>query len=232
MGLFNLVHDGFEPFFELAPEFGAGDQSAHVQSQHAAALEGVGYVSSHDTGGQALDDGSLAHAGLADDHGVILLPPGQRLHNLANLFASAHNRVQFTLTGQLGQVDAVFVQGTVAALGPWVVHAVAAPDIDQRLINLFLVDAVFFQYLGRISLGLHDGGDEQVLGADVVILQPVRFILGVFQEPGGSRSWIDLGGVVSHFGSGLQCAVQLGGDSVYRHPDLDHDLSGCAVLQL
>ena len=81
----------------------------------------------------------------------------------------------------MGQVDAVFVQRAVVALGPRVVHPVAAPDLDQRLINLLLVDAVFFQNLGRVALGLHDGGDEQVLGADEVVFEPVCFILGVFQ---------------------------------------------------
>ena len=38
VGLLDLVDHGFEAFFELASEFGPGDQCAHIQSQHPAAL--------------------------------------------------------------------------------------------------------------------------------------------------------------------------------------------------
>ena len=108
----------------------------------------------------------------------------------------------------------------------------AAPDLRQRLIDLFLVDAVFLQHLGRVPLGLHDGGDEQVLGADEVVLKPVCFILGVLQQPGGPGRGVDLGRVAGHLGSGLQRLVQLGRHGVYRSADLGKDLSGNPVLQL
>ena len=181
MGLLYFVHDCLEPFLELAAELGAGDQGAHVQSQDAAALQGIGHVVAGDPGCQALGDGGFAHAGLADDNRVVLLAAGQGLGYPADFGVPADDRVQLAIGGQLGQVDAVAFQGPVAALGAAVVHPVGAADGGQGLVNLFLVDAKFLNHPGRIALRFADGGDEEVLHADEVVFEPPGLFLGGIQ---------------------------------------------------
>ncbi len=185
-GRLHLVHHRLEPLFELTPKLGAGDQGAHVQGQDPAVLQRSGHVARDDSGGQALDDGGLAHASLTDDHGVVLLPAGQGLHHLPDFGVPSHHRVQLALPGQPGEVDAVAFKGAVAALGPRVVHSVAAPDLHQRLVHLFPVDPELLEHPERLPLGLHGGRDEEVFNGDQFVLHAVGFELGLVQQPQGA----------------------------------------------
>ncbi len=45
---------------------------AEVERDQAPVAQALGHVALDDALGQALDDGGLAHAGLADEHGVVL----------------------------------------------------------------------------------------------------------------------------------------------------------------
>ncbi|MBA7695743.1 hypothetical protein ES703_104378 [subsurface metagenome] len=65
-GVIELIHQGFKPFFKLSPIFCAGHQAAQVQGQHALAVQYPGYLASHDSGSQPLDNSRLPHAGLAN----------------------------------------------------------------------------------------------------------------------------------------------------------------------
>ena len=66
-GLLDLFHDGLEALFEFAAELGPGDERAQVEREQALVLEVLGHVAAGDALGEALDDGGLADAGLADD---------------------------------------------------------------------------------------------------------------------------------------------------------------------
>ena len=72
LGLLHLLEHGLEALLELAAVLGAGDQRAHVERDDALVLQALGHVAAHDALRQAFDDGGLAHAGLADQHGVVL----------------------------------------------------------------------------------------------------------------------------------------------------------------
>ncbi len=72
-GLDHLIDQGLEALLELAPIFGPGDHGGHVQLDDLLPQEGGGHVPGGDPLGQALDDRRLAHAGLPDDRGVVLL---------------------------------------------------------------------------------------------------------------------------------------------------------------
>ena len=85
----------------------------------------------HDALGQALDDGRLAHAGLADEDRVVLRPTGQHLDDPADLLVPADDRVHLPLTGQLGEVAAVLLEGLEGVLGVLGGDPVAAADVPQ-----------------------------------------------------------------------------------------------------
>ncbi len=72
LGPAHLVHDGLDAFLELAAILGAGDHHGQVEDDDAAIAQQLGDVAVDDELGQALDDGGLADAGLAEQHRVVL----------------------------------------------------------------------------------------------------------------------------------------------------------------
>ena len=70
----DLLDDLLEALLELAAVLGAGDQRADVERHEALVEQGLRHVAGDDALGQALDDGRLADAGLADQHRVVLGP--------------------------------------------------------------------------------------------------------------------------------------------------------------
>ncbi len=128
----DLLQHGLEPLLELAAVLGAGDHRRQVQGDQALALEGLGHVAGDDPLGEALDDGRLADARLADQHRVVLGAPRQHLHDAADLGVPADDRVDPALAGPGGQVDAVLLQRLEAALGIGGVDPAPGPGGVQR----------------------------------------------------------------------------------------------------
>ena len=77
LGPAHLVHDRLDAFLELAAILGAGDHHGQVEHDDAAVAQQFGDVAVDDQLGQALDDGRLADAGLAQQHGVVLRAGGR-----------------------------------------------------------------------------------------------------------------------------------------------------------
>ena len=71
IGLFHLIEHSLEAFFEFAAVFRAGDERTHVQREDRLVLQALGHVAAEDALREALDDGGLAHAGLADQDGIV-----------------------------------------------------------------------------------------------------------------------------------------------------------------
>ena len=68
----DLLEHLLEALLEVAAVAGAGDEGAEVERVELLARERLGDVVGGDRLGQALDDGGLADAGLADEHRVVL----------------------------------------------------------------------------------------------------------------------------------------------------------------
>ena len=163
-----LIEHGFQAFLELATELGARQQRCHVERQHALALERFGHLAGHDALGQALDDGRLAHAGLADEHGVVLGAPLQHLDGAADLVVPADHGVELADAGALGQVDAVFLQRLALALGLGVVHLLAAAHGVDSGLEALAREAVFLGDARSLALAVDHGQQEQFAGDELV----------------------------------------------------------------
>ena len=94
-----------------------------------------------DADGQALDDGRLADARLADQHGVVLRAPAEHLHRPADLLVAADDRVELALPRQLDEVAAVALQRLVLLFGVLVGDALPAADVLQRAEDRVVVHA-------------------------------------------------------------------------------------------
>ena len=90
---------------------------------NALVLEAFGHVGLDDPQGQPFGDGRLAHARLADQHGVVLRPPGKDLHHAADFLVAADHRIELALPGPLDQIDAVTLQGLELVFRRLVGHA-------------------------------------------------------------------------------------------------------------
>ena len=99
LGLGQLLDDRLEPLLEFAPVLGAGQQQADVERDDLPVAQRLGHVAVDDPLGQPLDDGGLAHAGLADQHRVVLGPAREHLHHPADFLVAADDRIELSLRG-------------------------------------------------------------------------------------------------------------------------------------
>ena len=106
----DLVDHLLEPVLELSLDPGACLQQAEVERPHRDVLEHGRNVALGNSPCQALDDGRLAHAGLAGQDRVVLAAADQDIDHLAHLGLAADDRVDLSLAGSLGQVDRELVE--------------------------------------------------------------------------------------------------------------------------
>ena len=106
----DLLEHLLEALLEVAAVAGAGDEGAEVERVELLAGERLGHVVGGDRLGQALDDGGLADAGLADEHRVVLGAAGEHLHHALGLAVAADDRVELLLARELGEVAAELVE--------------------------------------------------------------------------------------------------------------------------
>ena len=198
----DLLEHLLEALLEIAAVAGAGHQGAEVQGVELLALDGLGHVAGHDLLGEALDDGGLADAGLADQNRIVLGPPGQDLHDPLDLAVPADDRVELALAGQLGQVAAELVEHRRARWAPpgrrragtggrallAAGRLVAGQELDDLLADPGQVGTQADQHLGGHALALADQAEEHVLGTDVVVAELQRLAQRQLQDllgPGG-----------------------------------------------
>ena len=112
----------------LAP----GDERAEVERDDALVLEALGHVAAHDALGEALDDGGLADARLADEHRVVLGPAAEHLDDAADLLVAPDDRVELAGAGVGGQVAAVLLERLVGGLRVGRGDALAAAHALER----------------------------------------------------------------------------------------------------
>src|SRR5439155_1479507 len=106
----DLLEHLLEALLEVAAVAGAGDQRAEVEGVELLALQRLGDVVVDDPLAEALDDGRLADARLADEDRVVLGAAGQHLHDPLDLAVAPDDRVELLLPGQLGEVATELVE--------------------------------------------------------------------------------------------------------------------------
>jgi hypothetical protein len=94
----------------------AGHEGRQVEGDELLVLQRVGDVAGDDALREPLDDGRLADAGLADEHGVVLRAPGEHLADPADLAVATDDRVEPARPGDVGEVDAVLLEGALGVL--------------------------------------------------------------------------------------------------------------------
>ena len=191
-----LLDDLLEALLELAAVLRAGDERADVEGQDALVQERLGDVAVDDPLGEALGDGRLADAGLADQRGVVLLAPRQDLDDPLDLLLAADDRVHLAGPGELGEVDAELVdgrglRGALRLLGG-TGRGRLRQDADDLVADLVEVDAEALEDAGGDALAFADEAEQQMLGADVVVAEAAGLVDRELDDPLRARRQADL----------------------------------------
>ena len=172
-------------------------------------LRPLGHVPRHDAQRQPLDDGGLAHAGVADEHRVVLGAARQHLHHPADLLVPSDDRVELALGRQLGQVPSVAFQRLVGALRVLAGDALVAAHLLERAQQGVAADAVGLKHLACLA-SLFQDRQQQVLDADVVVLESSGLVLRPGEQARQPLGDVELLGPGRRPGSGhLRDAVEL-----------------------
>ena len=185
LGVGDLLQHGLQPLLELAAVLGPGHHRRQVEGDEPLVLQALGHVAVDDAPGQALDDGRLADAGLADQHRVVLGAPGQHLDRAADLVVAADDRVELALGGHGREVAPVALEGLVLLLGVLARDAVRPPHLAQRAQQLLAGDA---EAVGH--------GQQEVLDRQVVVVQLLAVGIGGVEQRGGVTAEAGLGAAV------------------------------------
>ena len=125
----DLLEHGLQPLLELTAVLRAGDHRADVERDEALVAQALGHVALDDAAGEALGDRGLAHAGLTDEHRVVLRAPRQHLDDAPDLLVAADDRVELALARVLGEVAAEPLERLVLLLGVLARDPVAAAHL-------------------------------------------------------------------------------------------------------
>ena len=166
-----LLHDRLEALFELTAILRAGDDQRDVERENALVGEKVRHVAVDDLLRQAFDDRRLADARLADQHGVVLGAAAEHLLDPLELVVAADQRIELVLHRRFGQVAAEL--GQQRRLFDARQRRLLVQQLDDVLAHGVQAHPLFHQDGRRDRPLLAQDAEQQMLGADVVVQQPV-----------------------------------------------------------
>ena len=193
LGRLNFLEHGLEPLLEFAAEFRAGDQRAHVEHDDPTMPEALRHVAAHDTLGQPFDDRGLADARVADQHRIVLGPTGQDLNDAADLVVAPDDRVELALPRGLRQVASVALQGLVRGFGVAAGDPLAPAHLLQGAEHALAAEPGVAQHAPDRAVVVQQG-QQQVLDADVLVLQVARLGIGPVEQARQARGDVELVG--------------------------------------
>ena len=166
----DLLEDGLQAILELATVLRASDERAHVERREPLVLERLGDVATHDALRDALDDGRLADARLADEHRVVLGAPREHLHDAADLLVATDDRIDLALANGGRQITTVLVERLELPLGIAIGDALGAAHAGERLEQAIGRDAARgLEGRGHLAIVLRERDDEVLDGHEVVL---------------------------------------------------------------
>ena len=193
----DFLQHGLQPLLELAAVFGARDQRTHVEREQLLVLQAFRHVAIEDAQRQALDDGGLADAGLADQHGIVLGAAGEHLDGAADFLVAADHRVELAVARGLRQVAGIFFQRVVGVFGRRAIGGAALAQRFDRRIEVLGRDAALAEDAAGLAALLERQAQQQPLDRDKAV---AGLLGGLFRRVEGARhigGKIDLPGAAS-----------------------------------
>ena len=187
LGTCDLFQHGLQAFLEFATILGSCDQRAQVKRDDLFAGQGLGHITTHDTLRQSLHNGGFSNARLANQDRIILGTAAQDLDDTTNLLVAPNHRVKLALRSQLGEVAPIFLQCLVLSLRILVGHPLRAANGGQRLQYVLTREPCLSQHVRHLSIPDIEHGQQQVLHAQVLIMEGAHLAPGIFQQLAQAR---------------------------------------------
>ena len=207
-GALDFFDGAFEAFFKFTAEATAGEHAAEIKAEDALAEEQVRHIARSDFLRQAFDDGGLADAGFADQHRVVFGAAAEHLDDAQDFGIASDDGVELAFQRHACQVAAVFFQGSVAAFGLRVGDALPAADVFDGVGDAIARDAIFRHHFRHGGVSFVEQGEEDVLGADVFVAEPVGFFVGAVDDALQAGGDEDLVGALPVNGGGAGAGTQ------------------------
>ena len=251
LGPADFVHDRLDPLFELTAILGAGDHHRQIQDDDPSIGQQLGNVALDHALGKALDDGGFADAGFAQQDGVVLRAAAENLDRPLDFFFASDDRVELALAGQLGQVAAETIEGRgfrFAALGGFAAGAGAATfgaapfgsfgtfdavaqQVEDFFADFFQLQTQIHQHLGGDAFLLAEQAEQDVLGADIVVVEVAGLFHRVLDDLFGPRRLRQLAHR-DHVGSALDELFDFEADLAQIDVEVFQDVGGDAAAFL
>ena len=212
----DFLQDALDPLLKLATILCSRHHRGQVKGDQPFFQQIAGNLTTGNPLGQALHNGSLAHAGITHQHGIVLGTAGKNLHHTTDLTVTAHHGIQLVATGQLRKVTAEFRQnalamassptlllatGTVISAvtmestchGPLAIFVGGLEFLIDALeggVDLLDTDASLLEETGGDALLLPNGRQHQMLRTDIIPAETPGLNGGrIYQasEPAGGR---------------------------------------------
>ena len=181
IGLREVVEHRLQALLELAAELGARDERREVEREQALVLEGLRHLAVDDALCQALDDGGLAHARLADQHRIVLGAAREDLDGAADFLVAADHRVELAAAGTGGEIVGVFLERLAVLLGIGRIDLGTAAHGGDGLFEQLLAATRGLQRLAECALVVERGEEEQLAGDEGVATR-LRGLVGEVEQ--------------------------------------------------
>ncbi len=181
-----LLHDRLQALFELTTVLRASDDQRNVERENPLVGEEVRHVPVDDLLGESLDDRRLANARLADQDGVVLRPAAQHLLHALQLVLPPDERVELILHRRLGQVAAEL--GEQRRFFHARERGLLVQELDDVLANRVEAHPLFHEDGCRHRPFFAENAQQEMLGPDVVVQQPIGFFGSKLEDPLGLRA--------------------------------------------
>ena len=205
--LLDLLEHGLQAVFKLAAVLGASHQRAHVQLDKVAVTQRAGHVAGHNTLGDALDDGGLAHARLANQYRIVLGTTRKNLNGAANLVGTANYRVELAGARKVADVAAVLLQRLELSLVLGRGNTIIAAQLLVDLLDALARDTCIVEDAACISLILGER-HEQVLGHHKGVAHLGGLFLGLIEHADHVVGKPDLRAVARDLGGAIDCLLR------------------------
>ena len=105
--LLDLIHDRFDPLFELAAVFCAGDHERQIERDQFFLAQIVGNFSSDDRLGKPFDNRCFSNARFSDENGVVFAAAAEDQDQPFDFFSAADHGIHFPFAAHFGQIVAI-----------------------------------------------------------------------------------------------------------------------------
>ena len=188
----DLGQHGLQALLELAAEFGPCDKRAHVERHQPLVAQAFGHVAIDDPQRQAFRNRRLAHAGLADEHGIVLGAARENLNRAADFLVAANDGIELAGTCGFGEIAGIFLQRIIGVFRRGAVGRAALAQIGNRLVEILRGDAGILQDARHVGARRHGQREQQIFGGDEAVAGLGCNLLGVVEQTRGFRREVNL----------------------------------------